>query len=221
MATLKDPLPRDESELGRNRSSKGDKSYYYAHNEGWAVPENAIVRGGEGIITGGAPVPLGPDGKPVSDPNSPKKSEGDADCAQNEVIAQLRARIKDLESEIIQLRGSVKTLSQFSFSDEGAKCKVYIEVGTGVLEQREENAYAEAAVSVAFTGKEALVRVTISSAKTGVIVDRRAVTLVCEHEVVPEKCAYKVDRSKGRISLTLVKEDADKKWKKGPTAQKS
>eukprot|EP00929_Paragymnodinium_shiwhaense_P116678 TRINITY_DN8645_c0_g1_i2.p1 TRINITY_DN8645_c0_g1~~TRINITY_DN8645_c0_g1_i2.p1 ORF type:complete len:265 (-),score=43.20 TRINITY_DN8645_c0_g1_i2:95-775(-) len=225
MATLKDPLPRGESELGRNRSQKGDKSYYYAHNEGWQVPDHAIVRSGEGIITGGAPVPLGPDGKPLAGYSAPEKADG-ADDARDEVIAQLRARINDLESEMIQLRGSAKTLSQFSFSDEGAKCKVYLEVGAGVLEQREElpeggQSFAEAAVSVAFTGKDVSVRVAIPAPKTGAIADRRAVTLVCEQDIVPEKCTYKVDRTKGRISLTLVKEDAEKKWKKGPTAQKS
>eukprot|EP00392_Amoebophrya_sp_AT5.2_P016636 g16910.t1 len=47
-----------ESALRENIRTKGQNAYYYAHNRNFHVPENAIVRTGPGIITGGAPTPL-------------------------------------------------------------------------------------------------------------------------------------------------------------------
>lgn len=226
MSTLQAPLPRDESELGRNRAAKGDQSYYYAHTEGWQVPVHAVVRSGPGLVTGGKPVPLGPDGQPLEEAALsayPLRSAGDADDASSEVIAQLRARVDALERELMQARGSGGSLSQFSFSDEGAKCKVYVEVGSGVLERKVDpdggTGYAEAGVAVAFTAKRCVVCVTVPShAPGGAALDRRSAAFSLEAEIVPEKCNYKVDRTKGRITLTLKKQNEEKKWR-GPQVQ--
>ncbi|CAE8721884.1 unnamed protein product, partial [Polarella glacialis] len=161
MATLKPALPRGESELGRNRDAKGDKSYYYAHNEGWEVPENAKVRSGEGLVTGGSPVKLGPDGKPLD-----SAVAGNLLDAQEEVVIELRRRVEDLERQLIQARSGTKPISQFSFSDEGAKCKVYVEVGPDALERRSTNegggsVMSEASVAVIFSGRSCTVRVSL------------------------------------------------------------
>mmetsp|Transcript_44892 Transcript_44892/g.139688 ORF Transcript_44892/g.139688 Transcript_44892/m.139688 type:complete len:219 (-) Transcript_44892:111-767(-) len=215
MATLKAPLPRDESELGRNRAAHGDKSYYYAHSGNWEVPDHAVVRSGPGLVTGGAPVKLGADGKPV-----PGQTSQQDDDVNQEVINQLRARIDELEREVAQSRSGAKTLSQFSFSDEGAKCKVYVEVGSDILERKESVedgvALMEAAVTVTFTKRRCVLRV-MAPKLDGMGAERRAVTFCCESDVEPEKCSYKVDRAKGRVTLTLKKASELKKWTKVTT----
>eukprot|EP00930_Biecheleria_cincta_P105533 TRINITY_DN9829_c0_g1_i2.p1 TRINITY_DN9829_c0_g1~~TRINITY_DN9829_c0_g1_i2.p1 ORF type:complete len:220 (+),score=27.35 TRINITY_DN9829_c0_g1_i2:241-900(+) len=212
MSTLKLALPRAESELGRNRDQKGDNSYYYAHSEGWEVPENAKIRAGPGLVNGGAPVKLGPDGQPLGGGYQP--AEGSSG-AQDEVVSELRRRVEELEHQLVQARAGVKPIPQFSFSDEGAKCKVYVEVGQSVLERRttlETGAvvYTEAAITVTFSGRSCAVRLSIPDANG--VVERRAVTLVGCSDIIPEKCTYKVDRAKGRITLSFVKQDIAKKW---------
>eukprot|EP00438_Fugacium_kawagutii_P021938 Skav228279 [mRNA] locus=scaffold1313:7889:13274:- [translate_table: standard] len=137
MSTLKPPLPRSESELGKNLESKGNNSYYYAHNETWEVPEHAKVRSGPGLVTGGAPVKLGADGQGSQVEGSAGYVAGDAD-ATGEVVAELRKRVEELEGELVQARAGTKPISQFSFSDEGAKCKVYVDVEKDVLERQME-----------------------------------------------------------------------------------
>eukprot|EP00927_Polykrikos_kofoidii_P035511 TRINITY_DN30071_c0_g1_i1.p1 TRINITY_DN30071_c0_g1~~TRINITY_DN30071_c0_g1_i1.p1 ORF type:complete len:223 (+),score=51.80 TRINITY_DN30071_c0_g1_i1:91-759(+) len=222
MSTLKPALPRTESELGRNRGEKGDNSYYYAHNEGWDVPENARVVSGPGLVVGGAPVLLGEDGQPVGASTSVNDEEG---TAQSEVVTQLRSRVDALERELAQLRGGNRGLSRFSFSDEGPKCKVYVEVGEGLLERKEVTeagpTYAEAAVAVSFTEKTCVVRVFAPMIGSETQTERRSATFALESAVFPDKCTYKVDRLKGRVSLTLWKEDPEKKWRKGLVAQAS
>mmetsp|Transcript_37620 Transcript_37620/g.84864 ORF Transcript_37620/g.84864 Transcript_37620/m.84864 type:complete len:219 (-) Transcript_37620:102-758(-) len=210
MSTLKDALPRTESELGRNRSLHGDKSYYYAHNEGWSVPEDAVVRAGPGLVTGGLPTKLGPDGKPLETEQS---CQGDG--VSEQVIRQLRSRVDELEREVAQARAGTKTITQFSFSDEGAKCKVYVEVGSEIMERKEVAedtvAHAEAAVTVSFSIRRCVLRVWAPKAD-GSMAERRAVTFCCESDVVPEKCTYKVDRTKGRVTIALKKVSELKKW---------
>lgn len=216
MSTLKPALPRTESALGQNRAKNGSNSYYFAHGEEWEVPESAIVRAGPGLVTGGAPVPLGKDGEPVA-------AEGDGeqeDEVRDEVIRQLRARISALETELARSRAS-QTLSQFSFSDEGAKCKVYVEAGSDVLDPVEEGDAgevhrSEAGVAVTFAEKSCSLRVCVPR-PDGVIGERRSVTLVCPGEIVPESCTFKVDRAKGRITLTL-KKLKETKWTKITTS---
>lgn len=44
-----------DNALRNNIRTKGNNAYYYAHNRSFEVPEDAIVRTGPGIITGGAP----------------------------------------------------------------------------------------------------------------------------------------------------------------------
>eukprot|EP00421_Protoceratium_reticulatum_P072962 CAMPEP_0168425990 /NCGR_PEP_ID=MMETSP0228-20121227/35604_1 /TAXON_ID=133427 /ORGANISM="Protoceratium reticulatum, Strain CCCM 535 (=CCMP 1889)" /LENGTH=216 /DNA_ID=CAMNT_0008439991 /DNA_START=26 /DNA_END=672 /DNA_ORIENTATION=+ len=211
MSTLKAALPRADSELGRNRQMHGDKSYYYAHNEGWEVPDHAKVRAGPGLVTGGAPVKLGPDGQPEG---RDQAQEGDSDIHE-EVVRQLRARIDDLEREVAQHRAGTKNLTQFSFSDEGARCKVYVEVGSELMERKDvlEDgvAHAEAGVTVAFAARRCVLRV-FAPKPDGTLAERRAVTLCCESDIVPDKCTYKVDRTKGRVTLTLRKASELKKW---------
>mmetsp|Transcript_389 Transcript_389/g.560 ORF Transcript_389/g.560 Transcript_389/m.560 type:complete len:219 (+) Transcript_389:180-836(+) len=210
MSTLKEALPRAESELGRNRATHGSNSYYYAHGEGWEVPADAIVRSGPGIITGGAPVPLGPDGSPVAqEAPSPNSS------VQDEVITRLRSRIDALESELAKARSGWTSLSQFSFSDDGAKCKIYVDVSD--MEQNSlaptgERSLGEAAVTITFAKRNCVLRV-VTVLPDGVIGQRRAVTFNFETDVVPDKCSYKVDRAKNRVSISLKKEDELKKWK--------
>eukprot|EP00437_Effrenium_voratum_P034432 CAMPEP_0181469248 /NCGR_PEP_ID=MMETSP1110-20121109/37916_1 /TAXON_ID=174948 /ORGANISM="Symbiodinium sp., Strain CCMP421" /LENGTH=207 /DNA_ID=CAMNT_0023594139 /DNA_START=48 /DNA_END=668 /DNA_ORIENTATION=- len=206
MSTLKPALPRSESELGRNREQKGTNSYYYAHNEKWEVPEHAKVRAGPGLITGGAPVKLG------EESGYPAPEEGSAAA---EVVAELRKRVEELEGQLIAARMGTKPITQFSFSDEGAKCKVYVEVEKEVMERQssEEGSVcsSEAAVVVSFSGRSCSLRVT-STGLDGSIMERRALTLVGDSDIVPEKCTYKVDRAKGRITLSFYKKDEKKRW---------
>mmetsp|Transcript_60343 Transcript_60343/g.168590 ORF Transcript_60343/g.168590 Transcript_60343/m.168590 type:complete len:221 (-) Transcript_60343:106-768(-) len=212
MSTLKTPLPRAESELGRNREAHGQNSYYYAHGEGWSVPENAIVRSGPGIITGGKPMPLGPDGLPLNgvEPDATRR-----DDVQDEVVAQLRERVSALETELASHRAGTQQLSKYLVSDEGPKCKVYVEV-SGLLERSTEDesgghAHSEAAVVVAFSEKTCALQV-FAPRPDNAGVDRRAVTFQCPSDVVPAKCTYKMDRTKGKITLTFKKADEARKW---------
>lgn len=220
MSTLKEALPRSESELGRNRAEHGERSYYYAHKEGWEVPKDAVVRSGPGLVTGGVPTPLGPDGEPVP---VPPPSAQDEDGTRDEVVSQLRARVAALESELMKHRAGARTITQFSFSDEGAKCKVYCELGSGVLERKEELdgevgvGHAEGAVAVTFSDKTCCLRV-LALKPSGAVAERLAVTFVCQSEVIPGKCAYRVDRAKGRVTLTLRKKDELKAWANITTA---
>merc|ERR1711862_1032875 len=109
-----------------------------------------------------------------------------------------------------QHRSRSKTLSQFYFSDEGAKCKIYVDVGSELLERKEvvdgEHVCWESAVSAVFSGKTCVLQAMLPKSD-GSIADRRAATFVFDSDVVPEKCSYKVDRQKGRITLTLKKRD--------------
>ncbi|OLQ03996.1 hypothetical protein AK812_SmicGene13012 [Symbiodinium microadriaticum] len=141
MSTLKPALPRGESELGRNREVKGTNSYYYAHNEGWEVPENAKVRAGPGLVTGGAPVKLGADGQP-KEAGYPS-SENDGEGASAEVVAELRRRVEELEGQLMQARPMAQPITQFSFSDEGVKCKVALLSGNQVHVQLEPSCTVE------------------------------------------------------------------------------
>ncbi|CAE7395056.1 unnamed protein product [Symbiodinium natans] len=213
MSTLKPALPRAESELGRNRESKGTNSYYYAHNEGWEVPDHAKVRAGPGLVTGGAPVKLGADGQP-KDAGYPG-SEHDGEGAQAEVVAELRRRVEELEGQLMQVRASARPITQFSFSDEGVKCKVYVDVEKDILERQtvEEGVCTthEAAVVVSFFERSCSIRVAVPGAD-GLAVERRALTLVGDSDLVLEKCSYKVDRSKGRITISFYKKDEKKRW---------
>mmetsp|Transcript_37621 Transcript_37621/g.84867 ORF Transcript_37621/g.84867 Transcript_37621/m.84867 type:complete len:224 (-) Transcript_37621:102-773(-) len=215
MSTLKDALPRTESELGRNRSLHGDKSYYYAHNEGWQVPEDAVVRAGPGLVVGGAPQRLGPNGQPLNGYKAAAGSLSDVDIEMEAEIAGLRAMVDELERQVVQQRSGTRTLTQFSFSDEGAKCKVYVEVGSEIMERKEVAedtvAHAEAAVTVSFSIRRCVLRVWAPKAD-GSMAERRAVTFCCESDVVPEKCTYKVDRTKGRVTIALKKVSELKKW---------
>ncbi|CAL1140091.1 unnamed protein product [Cladocopium goreaui] len=213
MSTLKPPLPRSESELGKNLETKGTNSYYYAHNESWEVPGHAKVRSGPGLVTGGAPVKLGADGQ--TQQVQGYQSPHGGDDVTGDVVAELRKRVEELESELVQARAGTKAISQFSFSDEGAKCKVYVDVEKDVLErqleQEDSNSTSEAAVVVSFCGRSCSLRITLT-APDGAVLERRALTLVGDSDIVPKKCTYKVDRSKGRITLSFYKEDAKKIW---------
>lgn len=217
MSTLKPALPRSESELGANRKIHGDKSYYYAHNEGWEVPANASVRSGPGLVAGGSPAKLGPDGEPEAGNNS---IVSDAEDPRDDIIRNLRARIDELESELVQGRSGNKAITQFCFGDEGAKCKIYCDVGAELLGSKQatddEGVHSEAAVVVTFFLRTVVLRVLAPRAD-GTVGERRAATFACESEVVPSKCSYKVDRTKGRVTLTLKKKDELKKWTKVTT----
>lgn len=46
---------QEENALKHNIRTKGTSAYYYAHNRDFHVPDDAIVREGPGIITGGTP----------------------------------------------------------------------------------------------------------------------------------------------------------------------
>ncbi|CAK9024178.1 unnamed protein product [Durusdinium trenchii] len=224
MSTLKPALPRAESELGRNLEQKGTNSYYYAHNDvAWEVQEHAKIRAGPGLVTGGAPVKLGVpeaagEGGYAGGDAAPSGESGDGTdavgAAAAEVVAELRRRVEELEGQLMQARMGTKPISQFSFSDEGAKCKVYVDVEKDVLErplEDDSSGACEAAVTVAFSGRSCSLRVTLV-ALDGTVLERRALTLVGDSEIIPKKCSYKVDRAKGRISLSFYKEDAKKRW---------
>lgn len=47
-----------DSALWDNIAKKGQNAYYFAHNRHFEVPENAKIRSGPGLVTGGAPVKL-------------------------------------------------------------------------------------------------------------------------------------------------------------------
>jgi len=58
---------KSESALRHNIRTKGNNAYYYAHGREFSVPEDAIIRKGPGIITGGEPTLIGTSPKPVSE----------------------------------------------------------------------------------------------------------------------------------------------------------
>jgi len=176
------------------------------------VPANAVVRNGPGLVTGGAPVPLGPDGESVGMKVSAVSTTTSVeDTAKDEIIADLRKQLR----EASQQRPACRTLTQFLVSDEGAKCKVYVEVGVDLLERKEEVkggvAVIEGAVSATFSGKTCVLRITTPKLD-GTIGELRAVTLVGQADIVPDKCSCKVDRAKGRVTVTFKKKDELKKW---------
>jgi hypothetical protein len=120
------------------------------------------------------------------------------------------------ERELVQQRGVPQKLTHFSFSDEVAKCKVYIDVGTEIMYRKQSMddgglAYVECGVSVFFSALSCLVRV-FAPKPDGSGMERWAVTLAFESEIVPETCTYKVDRAKDRVTLTLKKVNEKKKW---------
>eukprot|EP00434_Breviolum_minutum_P008472 symbB.v1.2.007475.t1/scaffold410.1/size210127/2 len=165
---------------------------------------------GEGAPS--APVKLGADGQAPPQGGYPASDGGDVDGVTGEVVAELRKRVEELESQLFQVRAGTKPITQFSFSDEGSKCKVYVDVEKDVLErQLEDDASSEAAVVVSFSGRSCSLRVTLT-ALDGSVLERRALTLVGDSDIIPQKCTYKVDRSKGRITLSFYKEDAKKVW---------
>eukprot|EP00746_Dinoflagellata_sp_MGD_P163069 gnl/MRDRNA2_/MRDRNA2_90927_c0_seq1.p1 gnl/MRDRNA2_/MRDRNA2_90927_c0~~gnl/MRDRNA2_/MRDRNA2_90927_c0_seq1.p1 ORF type:complete len:175 (+),score=39.60 gnl/MRDRNA2_/MRDRNA2_90927_c0_seq1:85-609(+) len=52
-----------DSALWNNIAEKGQNAYYFAHNRHFEVPENAKVRSGPGLVTGGPPVKLTSEGE--------------------------------------------------------------------------------------------------------------------------------------------------------------
>lgn len=47
-----------DSALWHNIAEKGQNAYYFAHNRHFEVPDNAKIRSGPGLVTGGPPVKL-------------------------------------------------------------------------------------------------------------------------------------------------------------------
>ena len=66
-----------QNALKHNQVTKGNNSYYYAHTRDYEVPENAIIREGPGIITGGAPKLIAasppPESSATNSPRAPTK----------------------------------------------------------------------------------------------------------------------------------------------------
>lgn len=218
MSTLQPPLPRDESALGQNRKTKGDQSYYYAHGENWNVPQDAKVRSGPGLVTGGPPRKIEPaTGQELGGGGS----GSDEDAAANEAMAELRNQIAKLEKELIDARGGgVGRISKYSWVDEEAKVKVYLEVGPALGQsnvERPDNAvlHAESGVTVQFSGRACEVNVFTPVTEDPMAAPRRlAASVTTPHEVLPAKCTYRVDREKGKITLVFRKRTETKAWSK-------
>merc|ERR1712118_318710 len=52
-----------DSALWHNIAEKGQNAYYFAHNRQFEVPENAKIRSGPGLVTGGPPQKLQAEGE--------------------------------------------------------------------------------------------------------------------------------------------------------------
>lgn len=214
MSTLQPPLPREESALGQNRAKKGDQSYYYAHGENWNVPQNAKVLSGPGLVTGGPP-------RKIEPATGHELGGSDEDAAAAEALAELRSQIVRLEKELIDARGGgVGRISKYSWVDEEAKVKVYLE-GIPALGQsnveRPSGAilHAESGVTVEFSVRACEVQVFTPMVEDSLAAPRRlAASLTFPHDVVPARCSYRVDREKGKITLVLRKKTETKTWSK-------
>mmetsp|Transcript_11352 Transcript_11352/g.25232 ORF Transcript_11352/g.25232 Transcript_11352/m.25232 type:complete len:172 (-) Transcript_11352:45-560(-) len=159
-------------------------------------------------------------------------SDGDAQDPRGRLEAQLRERIAELEERLERQRP--QALNDFSFVDDDGKCKIYVELGSELLGRSTASgaaapaegggavggggiSHAEAAVSVTFFEKGCAVSV-MAPELDGTVAERRSVTFICE-EIVPGKCVYKVDRTKGRLVLLLKKLDEAKAWDAVMTAE--
>ncbi len=74
----------ESSKLRESIKQYGSNSYYYAHSRPMDVPADAIVRGGDGVVTGGQPVLLACEAKPVEKPK--RKVTAFAWCDDNEKV---------------------------------------------------------------------------------------------------------------------------------------
>uniref|UniRef100_A0A7S0ATN5 Uncharacterized protein n=1 Tax=Pyrodinium bahamense TaxID=73915 RepID=A0A7S0ATN5_9DINO len=136
-----------------------------------------------------------------------------SDDVQSGTIAQLRARILALESDLAQQRP--QSITTFSFIDDGPKCKLYVELGSEVLGKKASDddsmSSAEAAASVAFLRRTCELHVYCPSA-SGEIARHYTAAFALESDIVPDKCAWRVDRSSGRVTIVLMKKDGERVW---------
>jgi len=142
------------------------------------------------------------------------------DESRSQLVARLQERLAALEEELAQQRA--QAIDSFTFSDEGSKCKICVQLGSGVLGQKVTTddpgvMHLDAAATVAFTETACEVHIYVPSPSGGVAA-HHAVTFLCEAEVVPSKCTFRVDRPSGCVVILLKKKDEERAWS-GVTTQ--
>ncbi|CAD7972954.1 unnamed protein product [Amoebophrya sp. A25] len=173
------------SALRHNIKTKGANAYYYAHNREFSVPDDAIVRTGPGIITGGAPTRLEePDFEPTTSVNHELRKIVPPGC---------------------------KKIEKYMLVDEAEKIQVIWEVTnclTGSEKDSVKSLCAEG-LDVAFRCSESGF-VCVSKVGAG---EEKSLMLAVDnlkHLVVPEKSKHRVNKDKAKVTITLWKQMAQK-----------
>jgi len=174
-------VEKDTSALHKNIAEKGTNAYYFAHSRSYEIPAHAKIITGPGLVAGGPPQKLdGPDGSPAADHGTAPSPQAAAEDASPEGAASPQ---KDLEPEALALK-------EYSWSDDGAKVKVYVPCDALPSDA--------GLVNASFDSKAVSVDVAT--------VPRRRFRLdKLNKEIEPQECKVKADAAKGRITITLVK----------------
>lgn len=176
-------VEKDNSALHKNIAEKGNNAYYFAHSRTYEIPAHAKIITGPGLVAGGPPQRLD---SPACEPDS---GHGTAPVPQAMVVEpaspDAASPQKEIESDAIALK-------EYSWSDDGAKVKVYVPCDAL------SSAPAEGLVNSNFESKGFSIDVNT--------VPRRRFRLdKLNKEIEPAECKVRADATKGRITITLVK----------------
>eukprot|EP00928_Gymnodinium_smaydae_P094928 TRINITY_DN8062_c0_g5_i1.p2 TRINITY_DN8062_c0_g5~~TRINITY_DN8062_c0_g5_i1.p2 ORF type:complete len:204 (+),score=59.74 TRINITY_DN8062_c0_g5_i1:69-680(+) len=147
--------------------------------------------------------------KPKEDLSAAKRIEGDgtrqlADIdggpAKLEKPDEWLAQVADEEEKKVE---QIHWREDYAWGDDGAKVKVYVEFPPGSLKK------PEVRVSSRFDRKQ--FELTVTGLEGGPQGVRNGVHEL-SHPILPEKCSHRVSAEKGRITVTLVKENPEESW---------
>eukprot|EP00928_Gymnodinium_smaydae_P020634 TRINITY_DN1797_c0_g1_i1.p1 TRINITY_DN1797_c0_g1~~TRINITY_DN1797_c0_g1_i1.p1 ORF type:complete len:215 (+),score=44.80 TRINITY_DN1797_c0_g1_i1:74-718(+) len=176
-------VEKETSALHKNIADKGGNAYYFAHSRQYEIPADAKIITGPGLVAGGPPQRLsGPDGTPVGEQTDVSFA------AQAPMETAETSPKKEIEKEAI-------ALTEYSWSDDGDKVKVYVTcdgLPAGAT---------ESLVNASFGAKS--IKLEIET------VPRRKFKIDKLHkEISPDDCKVRINAAKGKITVTLVKKRA-------------
>ena len=207
------PAPVAKSALEENTTAKGSNAYYYAHaSKNWEIPSDAKVISGAGITTGRGPQRL--DGGEALEVLQASPS-GSAELHAE--IDRLRSRLSALSQRSAR---SETPLAKYSFSDSKDNVKVYVEVPPTALHSRKTSDDGEVrncsdAGIVARFNKRSFTLVIAKPSVDATVdsVERYKLDITnLRYDVVPAKCTYKLVPEKGKVIVTLRKDDVLNEW---------